>query len=120
MATTKKGSKNPWIEALGKMRGMETPPPDVVALKGLTIPLITYEAISEYVYLARQPNPFLHAVLCNDLLGACQSANALDAAFMRDTVLFVYNHCPALCAGSQERVAEWMDRCMDHFRRVKS
>jgi hypothetical protein len=90
---------------------------NVVALKGLMVPLVTYEAISDYVYLGRQPDPFLHAVLSNDLLGACKRANRLDAVYLRDTVLFVYNHCPTLCAGSAERVDQWIARCMDHFRR---
>jgi len=98
----------------------QAPNATVILLAGLVVPLSTYEAIVDYVYLGRQPNDFLRAVLCNDLVGACQHADRLNAVYLRDTVLFVYNHCPPRCCGSAERVTEWLGRCLNHFGRVKA
>lgn len=101
-------------------RGPLPPETPVALVNGLMLPVATYEAIADYVYLGRRPSDFLQAVLCNDLLGACQHADRLDAVYLRDTTLFVYNHCPRMCCGSPQRVDEWLGRCGEHFRRIRS
>ena len=51
---------------------------------------------------------FLKAVLANDLAQAVGRADEESIVELRDIVRYVYNHLPATCWGSYERVEEWL------------
>jgi hypothetical protein len=59
---------------------------------------------------AGQPHPtgdFLRAVLTNDLYEACVRADPLNAATLREIVLYVRRNLPPECYGSNEKYEAW-------------
>lgn len=54
------------------------------------------------------PGSFLRAVLCNDLLEACQRADAINRHHIFEIVRLVYNTLPIGAYGSPERYDDWI------------
>lgn len=66
------------------------------------------ESIDLYVSERRDPGDFLTAVLSNDLREACARADDSERLNIHQTVQYCYNHIPAGCWGSRERVKSWL------------
>ena len=76
---------------------------------------MTYDRIPEhmrdaaklYIENGIRPGSFLTAVICNDLFGAFGCADDINAAAMRDWVMFFYNDAPSRCWGSTAKFEAW-------------
>jgi hypothetical protein len=67
--------------------------------------------IVAYVVHRHHPDdPFLDAVICNDLVEACLHADAENLANLPAYAAFFYNEAPAPCWGSREKVEAWLGR----------
>lgn len=66
------------------------------------------EALQRYIHEGIPTGSFLHAVLANNLMQAYQCADLENVTAMPHIVAYVYNHTPAMCHGSEERVARWL------------
>ena len=71
------------------------------------IPPRTLEAIDCYVSERVAVGDFLTAVLENNLSGAMNAADDENMAALEMIVRYCYNHIPAGCWGSPEKVAAW-------------
>jgi len=98
----------------------QAPQAALVRVANLSIPLLVWEQIGDYIHLGHPPGPFLHAVLCNDLQSTCAHADDLQMKHLRELVLFIYNFCPAPSWGSPESVASWLEDRAAFFRRHTS
>lgn len=76
---------------------------------GVTIPEHGKDGLLLYVTRGIPPGNFLTAVLSNDLKEACARADQENAFALQAYVGFLYNHCPASCWGSKEKVNAWID-----------
>ena len=63
-----------------------------------------------WLYITRgiEPGSFLMAVLENNLMEAFGRADEMNRGSMFEICQFVYNHLPAACHGSPEKVSRWM------------
>lgn len=61
-----------------------------------------------YVENGYQGGSFFTAVVSNDLRGAFANADDVNAAAMREWVMWLYNDAPCGCHGSPEHVREWI------------
>lgn len=77
------------------------------------IPTHTWHGINRYVYDRIVPGGFLHAVLENDLQGACNSADPVNQKYIYEIVRYLWNNAPARCWGSKTRVNQWLDGTPD-------
>jgi hypothetical protein len=73
------------------------------------IPPTTIETLERWVSHGVQPGSFVRAVLCNNLLEACNYADDFNAAALLDIVAWVANKVPAHCWGSEVRFRAWAD-----------
>lgn len=73
------------------------------------IPEFIKNQIDEYVKLKCPPCGFLYAVLANDLMIAVTKADDVNIHYLRDIMLYVYNHTPSACWGSPKAVDEWLN-----------
>ena len=71
------------------------------------IPSRTLDAINRYVTLREDTGDFVTAVLENNLSGAMNAADDENMAALEMIVRYCYNHIPAGCWGSPEKVAAW-------------
>lgn len=67
------------------------------------------DQIDEYVRERTYVGGFLAAVLENDLRNAVSRADGLNLSLLPDYVRYLYNHCPAPCWGSPEKVEAWLE-----------
>lgn len=54
-----------------------------------------------------RPGGFMTCVLCNDLSGSFGRADYINQHRIKDIVTFLFNHVPAACWGSPDRVKAW-------------
>lgn len=68
-----------------------------------------------YRYLAHHisPGSFLCAVLANDLMGAVERSDDLNAGTLKEWAQFLYCELPAGCHGSPESVRAWLGMRME-------
>lgn len=92
----------------------------LVRVANLSIPILVWEQIGDYIHLGQLPGPFLNSVLCNDLYSACAHADDLQMRHLREVVLFIHNFCPAPSWGSPESVESWLEDRAAFFRRHTS
>jgi len=71
------------------------------------LPDRTRLALDEWAEYGQLPGGFVTAVLENDLMGAMSRADLSNAAAIDAITKYVYNHLPAACWGSPEKVREW-------------
>jgi hypothetical protein len=64
--------------------------------------------LKNYVEERIPPGDFLYAVLCNDLCESFCRADDQNRAAMFEIVAYCWNHIPATCWGSPERVQAWL------------
>lgn len=57
-----------------------------------------------------EPGSFLSAVLCNDLRGACSTADDINRVRLFDIVSWLYLHAPGACWGSPGKFLAWLDQ----------
>jgi hypothetical protein len=74
----------------------------------LSIPDVI-ETLDAYALDGRPPGDFLIAVLSNDLKEAFGRADTNNAENMHAVLRYCYNHIPAACWGSPEKVKAWLD-----------
>jgi hypothetical protein len=74
------------------------------------VPSHTLSGIERYIHERIEPGGFLRAVLENDLVQALGRADAANREALFDIVEYLYNHAPAKCWGSPERVAAWIGK----------
>ena len=72
------------------------------------IPSHMQGAAQRYIENGIAPGSFLTAVICNDLMGAFERADEINAAAMRDWVIFFYNDAPSICWGSPDKFNAWI------------
>lgn len=53
---------------------------------------------------------FLHAVLTNNLRGACERADDENIVNLPAYIAYLYNEAPSPCWGSPEKVKAWADK----------
>lgn len=80
----------------------------IVPLQYRNIPDSTLDALYRYIDNKIQPGHFLTAVICNDLVNAVSHADSKNYPELRNIVQYLYNHCPATCWGSDEKMQEWL------------
>lgn len=73
-----------------------------------TLPEHMQEGAREYVELGREPGDFLRAVLCDQLVPACQRADMVNRASMGIWIDWLLGEPPMNCWGSPARVAAWI------------
>lgn len=72
------------------------------------LPEHNLEGINLYIHKGILPGSFLQAVLRNDLQDACARADDINRRYLWNIVAWLYNHAPANCWGSPEKVAAWV------------
>lgn len=80
------------------------------AAENLTVGQATQEELARYVEQGIAPNPFLRAVLENDL---AKAINARWTDNLAAVVRYVDRKLPSLCHGSPERVKVWIEYVME-------
>lgn len=65
-------------------------------------------ALNRYVFDHLPPGGFLYAVLTNNLKESFARADDQNLSALPAIVSFMYNHMPADCQGSPQRVAAWL------------
>jgi hypothetical protein len=73
------------------------------------VPEHLHEGLIEYIVMRRPTGSFLDAVLCNNLKEAVGRADVFARPHLHEIVGFLYNHAPAPCWGSPERVQAWLN-----------
>lgn len=68
------------------------------------------DGLLDYIDRGTPVGGFLTALLSNNLKETFARADTVNSYRVRDYVNFLYNHAPAGCWGSRERVSEWMER----------
>jgi hypothetical protein len=63
-----------------------------------------------YVEDGTKPGDFMVAVLSNDLVGALERADPINAARIHDWAIWLKWEAPGNCWGSSEKVAAWINR----------
>jgi hypothetical protein len=77
--------------------------------KARRVPEHLIEGLALYVAHGFRPGSFLEAVLANDLMDAVKRGDDDSRAGLVALCIFIDNDLPALCHGSRERVAAWME-----------
>ena len=77
-------------------------------MNDVDVPQHTLESLKAYIETGRPSGGFLHAVLVNDLRGACARADRLNRHALYDIVYWLTNNAPSGCWGSESRVDEWL------------
>lgn len=72
------------------------------------IPPHMQEAIRRYVLQGLAPGHFLQGVISNDLRMAVNHADETNLPLIRLYVSWFYNHAPAPCTGSLEKMLNWV------------
>lgn len=66
------------------------------------------QGLIEYFNQRIKQGSFLHAVLCNDLVGACKAADRHNMVNLPAYAWFLYNFAPIGSYGSKEHVDRWI------------
>ena len=69
----------------------------------------TKQALMNYVEKGTEPDAFLEAVLCNDLVNAVVLADPTNYAGLKDIVLWVTTQAPESSWGSAAKVNSWLN-----------
>lgn len=72
------------------------------------VPEYMHDGYVLYLLHGIPPGHFLTAVLSNDLREACARADETNQRTLYRHVAFLWNHAPASCWGSEERVMDWV------------
>lgn len=72
------------------------------------IPFHMAEGLQTYINHRIKQGSFLHAVLCNDLMGACGRADDQNLANLPAYAAFLWRYAPPECFGSKEKVEKWL------------
>jgi hypothetical protein len=73
------------------------------------IPRRTKDTIDNYVLKGWKPGGFVHAMLANDLKGACGAADSINRRYIFEICSYIYNHTPYQSQGSYQAVDEWLE-----------
>lgn len=79
-------------------------------LEELDIPEHMHSGVIQYVEHGVEPGGFLKAVLSNNLVDSFSKADGLNKNKIDKYITLLYNHIPADCWGSHEKVVSWMKR----------
>jgi len=87
-----------------------------------SIPKINYDsapnnigrALQRYVEKGVNPGSFLEAVLKNDLIQSCASADMTNLALIYDIVKWIYNNLPTVYYGSKSRYDNHVAKFKSH------
>ena len=74
------------------------------------IPERTLDSINNYVQEGIPPGHFVQAVLENNLFEAFARGDEGNLEALLEIIEYVYNHIPAKCWGSQEKVRLWLEK----------
>jgi len=67
------------------------------------------ETLNRYVNNKIPTGGFLHAVLSNDLMGACAKADNINRHRLVEISSYIYNNLPMDSWGSPEIVSKWLE-----------
>jgi hypothetical protein len=73
------------------------------------VPDNLHDGLIEYIADRRSVGGFLTALLSNDLAQAIVRSDPITGLFIRETVLFLFNHAPSPCWGSPAAVEAWLN-----------
>jgi len=73
------------------------------------------ESLKRYVDHGIETGSFLRAVLENNLSEAFSRADYINQTRLHEIVRYVYNHLPANCWGSEEKVKNWLNKESSKF-----
>lgn len=82
------------------------PPPEII------------DSLNRWFEDGLEPGSFLAAVLCNDLLAACERADSLNRLQLWNIVHWCANNLPAYGWGDDERYERW--RTLDAEERARN
>lgn len=68
------------------------------------------DGMKRYLENGIPPGSFMRALLCNDLMDACQRADDSNRAAIFEWASWLYNHAPSGSYGSREAYTEWLDQ----------
>jgi hypothetical protein len=74
----------------------------------LVVSLANRRQLSRWIAHGELPEPFLEAVLANDLEGALMRATPSEFEQLPALLEFLHRHVPAEARGSRSNVAEWL------------
>jgi hypothetical protein len=69
----------------------------------------TRKALISYVEKGTEPDAFVEAVLCNDLVNAVSLADSTNLAGLKDIVLWLTTQAPDAAWGSAAKVNRWLN-----------
>jgi len=72
------------------------------------IPELTMYTILQYVNHGVPVGDFLTGVLKNDLMHAIGYADQYNIRALREIALYIHNHTPGTCNGSEENIEAWI------------
>ncbi len=72
------------------------------------VPEHDHDGLILYIVRGVQTGGFLEAVLSNDLRGAVERADTVNARCLCEIVRWLYNRAPAKCWGSHDAVTRWI------------
>jgi hypothetical protein len=72
------------------------------------VPDNLHDGLLAYITQRRPVGGFLMAVLSNDLAQAAVRADPITGLWLREVVLFLFNHAPSQCWGSPAAVEAWL------------
>ena len=67
------------------------------------------ESINLYVEHGAKPGSFLTSVICNDLKLTVMNADDINISNIPAFVEYFYNHTPASCWGSEDKMKAWIE-----------
>jgi hypothetical protein len=79
--------------------------------EGFYIPDYMADHIKLYLKRGVPPGSFLTAVICNDLLGACMTADGLNIANLPAYAAYFYKEVSNDAWGSKEKMETYMNNC---------
>jgi hypothetical protein len=65
--------------------------------------------LRRYIENGIAPGSFLAAVLCNDLVAACTTADSINRHRLFDWCRFLYSCAPSGCWGSRDNYKKWIE-----------
>lgn len=78
--------------------------------QGMVVPMRMRYHVMRYIHSRTQVGGFLHAVITNDLDGACTQADDENIKCIPAYIKFFYNVAPGACWGSPEAYENWISK----------
>ena len=84
------------------------------------VPEVAMQGLHDYAAYGLQPGAFLTAVICNDLVGACERGNDENLRNLPAFVSYLYAEAPPECWGSKEKMKAWIAKMAEQRELARS